>query len=75
MAEFSFAMKSLNQEFLGISMHFFSCFSTTFKVFFFTCIPCYSLKEENLWGFDINFAVGSLKLLFLYGISALLSGT
>lgn len=43
--------------------------------YFFSCIPCYSLKEENLRGFEIHFAVGSLKFLFLYGLSALLSGT
>lgn len=62
----------------GTSWHFyafFTCCSTTFKIVFSPVIPCCSLKEENLWGFEINFSVGSLKFLFLYGISALLSGT
>lgn len=64
MVEFSFAVKSINQEFLGISMQIFFVVEYLIFRFFFSCIPCYYLKAENLWGVEIHFTTGKKTLDF-----------
>lgn len=46
----------------GISWYFCAIFffvdSLIFGLFFFPCVPCYSLKGENLWDVEIHFTPG-----------------
>jgi len=59
MAEFSLAVKSINQEFLAIPRHFFFVEYLIFSLlFFFSYIPYYTSEEENLCRIEIHFTPG-----------------